>query len=112
MAYQVIAAVSSAARTTSGNAAVLSGDPGDSLALLLNVTAVSGTTPTLVVSVEWSHDGAVWAPGEVADAFTSVNATGAKAKTFQVKGPYYRIVWTIGGTIPSFTFTVSAYETT
>lgn len=113
MAYMVVTAVPSAARTTSGNgAAVLSADTGDTLSLVLNITAASGTTPTLVVSVEWSMDGSNWAPAETPDAFTQMTGTGLKAKVFQVKAPNYRIVWVVGGTTPSFTFTVTGYTTT
>jgi hypothetical protein len=121
MAYQVVTAVASAARTTSGNGAAIlpyrpdstSQDMGDQLCLLLAVTASGGTTPTLTVGIEWSHDGGVtWAPAETPDAFTQVTGTGNKVKTFPVKGPTYRIVWTIGGTTPTFTFGVTAFITT
>jgi hypothetical protein len=49
--------VSAAARTASGNSGLLAiqDDQAQSLALLLSVTAASGTGPTLDVSVEWSH---------------------------------------------------------
>jgi hypothetical protein len=85
---------------------------GDVLSLLLDVTAASGTTPSMTVNVEWSMDGIAFAPAETADTFTAVTATGRKVKTFSVKAPSFRVVWTISGTTPSFTFSVTAYTTT
>lgn len=87
-------------------------DIGNQLNLVLNVTAASGTTPTLVASVEWSMDGTVFGVTDPApDAFASVTATGALVHAFEVKAPFYRVRWTVGGTTPSFTFVVSAYVT-
>lgn len=112
MAYQVVPAVQSAARTASGNGtAIVDSDRGDTLNLLVNVTAASGTTPTLDLAVQWSVDGTNWAPAETPDSFSQITATGAKVKSFTVKAPSYRVVWTIGGTTPSFTFTVHGYMT-
>lgn len=113
MAYAVVNAVPSAPRTASGNGqGVVNADTGDTLALLLDVTVASGTSPTLTVSVEWSMDGATWAPAETADAFTQVTGITRKVRTFAVKAPHYRVVWVIGGTTPSFTFSVVGYTTT
>ena len=107
--------VASAARTTSGDSGykpVASLQEQD-LILLLDVTAQSGTTPTLDVSVEWSMDGgSTFAPGDTADAFAQIAAaTGAKVKDFAIKGSGYRIVWAIAGTSPSYTFSVTELTT-
>lgn len=103
----------SAARTTTGNsgASVPIGilTRSTNLSILVNCTAVSGTTPSLTLSVEWSHDGTTFAPAETADAFTAMTTTGSKVKTFTIKGDYYRVVWTITGTTPSFTFGLTSY---
>jgi hypothetical protein len=113
MAYAVVTVVPSAARTTSGQATgVIGGDTGDNFSLQLIVTAASGTTPTLDVTVQWSMDGSTWSPAETPDIFSQVTATTSKVKVFPVKAPNYRISYTIGGTTPSFTFTVLGYETT
>lgn len=112
MAYQSVLVHPSAARTANGNGqAILDSDRGDTLSLLVAVTAASGTTPTLDLAVEWSHDGSTWAPAETPDAFTQITATGSKVKTFTVKAPHYRVVWVIGGTTPSFTFSVRGMMT-
>jgi hypothetical protein len=100
-----VAAVPSAARTTSGNSGALYAGPNaNQVDILLLVTAASGTTPSMTVSVEWSVNGTTFAPAETPDAFTAVTTAISKAKQFAVKAPYFRIVWTITGTTPSFTF--------
>lgn len=81
------------------------------LELGLNITAVSGTTPTLDLTVEWSFDGGVtFLVGEPADTFTQKTAAGSGAKVFTAKGNAYRVKWTIGGTTPSFTFSVTEVQ--
>lgn len=99
--------VASAARTVTGNSGALDGPEEGNLALLVVASAVSGTTPSMLLSVEWSNNGTDFAPGDTADVFTAIVLAGALAKRFTVKAKYYRIVWTITGTTPSFTFTIS-----
>ena len=101
-------AVASAARTTTGNSTALYLGQANTLSLLLDVTAASGTTPNLVLSVEWSHDGSTFFSGDPVDVFTAVTAAAKKVKSFTAKAPYFRVVWTITGTTPSFTFAVHA----
>jgi hypothetical protein len=98
----------SAARTTTGQGSTIYLHPAaEWLSLIVSVTAVSGTTPSATFSVQWSNDGTIWADAETPDAFTALTATGVKAKTFQVKGEFARLVWTISGTTPSFTFSAT-----
>lgn len=112
--------VSTAARTTTGNSGGINiaatGGVGreipDTMSLWIDITAASGTTPTLDLTVEWSMDGTNFVTPEVgADSFTQKTTTGQHLKQFTVLAQYYRIVWTIGGTTPSFTFTVSEEAT-
>lgn len=112
MAYNVITVLPSAARTTSGNASILAADTGDTLALQVDVSAASGTTPTLDISIQWSMDGTIWSPAATPDTFTQITAVSSAVKTFAVKAPNYRVVYAIAGTTPSFTFSVRSYETT
>lgn len=94
----------SAARTSSANgSAVELGDRG-TLRLLLDVTAATGTTPTLDAAVETSFDGVTW---RSLGAFTQKTATGTERKSFAGADRFVRVTWTIGGTTPSFTFSVS-----
>lgn len=115
MAYEAVReVVASAARTTTGTsnaiaAASLGNEPGTRLNLVVNVTAVSGT-PTLDLTVEWSHDGGTtWATADPADAFTQITTAVAKAKQFAIKTPTYRLRWTIGGGTPSLTFSIQEF---
>lgn len=81
----------------------------NNLSVLLRATAVSGTTPSLTVEVQWSHDGTNFASAATPDTFTAITATGSVAKSFQVKGRFARLSYVISGTTPSFTLTASGY---
>jgi hypothetical protein len=103
--------VPSAARTTSGNSGTASVQvPAnvDTVSVLANVTAASGTTPSLVLSVQWSNDGTTWATADPPDTFTAITAAGVVVKAFPVRAAVIRLAWTITGTTPSFTFSADA----
>jgi hypothetical protein len=89
----------------------------------VNVTAVTGTTPTLTVRIQWSPDGGTtWLDLDTTNAQTaSITGTGAAvlrvypgmatAANASLNSPLprtWRIAWTIGGTTPSFTFSAQA----
>lgn len=101
----------SAAETASGQSAgVDCGAYGEAQALL-NVTAVSGTSPTLTVKFQTSDDGTDWYDlGESFAQQTAVNKP-AVLKLANI-GRHLRAVWTIGGTTPSFTFTLKVVAKT
>lgn len=112
--------VPSAARTTTGNSGAISLPtqyqngaitPVETLALSVDATAFSGT-PSVVISVEWSPDGLRFFPAETPDAMTAITGVTKVCKAFVIKGPIYRIVWTITGTTPSLTFQIDDYATT
>lgn len=96
--------LTSAARTATGQSSAFEVGRHDELAVLVDVTAVSGTTPSMTVNVEWSHDATTWFVADPADAFTAISTASKKVKTFTVKGLYARLNFTISGTTPSFTF--------
>ncbi|NOZ27969.1 MAG: hypothetical protein GXP39_07955 [Chloroflexi bacterium] len=75
------------------------------MAVYLNITAVSGTSPTLDVVVEDSPDGSVWA---TLATFSTKTAVGVDVVRANRLGRYVRARATIGGTTPSFTFEVKA----
>lgn len=81
---------------------------GKELTVTLDVTAVSGTTPTLDVKLQHSPDGSLWS--DLGTAFTQKTAVSREVKTFTQMHGYVRVVWTIGGTTPSFTCSVEATE--
>lgn len=95
----------SSAKTVTGNGAAVEADQGVKVAVLLDVTVVTGTTPSMTVSVQWSQDGGTtWADADPADTFTAITAASKKVKAFDRKGSHYRLLWAITGTTPSFTF--------
>lgn len=98
----------SSARTTSGTSSSL-GVAGQTLALQVVVTAASGTTPSMALSVQWSNDGSTWSAADPIDSMTALTAVGSAVKAFSAKAAYARVSWAITGTTPSFTFSISGY---
>jgi hypothetical protein len=75
--------------------------------LLLKVTSVSGTSPTLDVYVEGKFE----ATGDYKTLASQTGITGTGTWFFTVNPlifRYVRIRWVVGGTSPSFTFAVAA----
>lgn len=113
------------AKTATGNGATLTNAASRGAHIVINVGAVTGTTPTLTVKVQGSADsGTTWVdlPGATTAAITASGAYGvfvspgsapvagvATAGTAAVANitlpRTWRIVWTITGTTPSFTLT-------
>jgi len=103
------AVAASAARTATGNSGAFRAPGTTALAILADVTAVDGVSPSMTLSVEWSHDGTTFAVVDTADTFAALTATATKVKRFDIKGGWFRLVWTLTGTTPSFTFSATAY---
>ena len=103
--YSESAVVASAARTTSSNSETWAGFGGSStLRAQLNVTASSGTVPTLDAVVEDTLDGTTW---NTVGTFAQKVTTGREVVNVTI--PFanrIRVRWTVGGTTPSFTFAV------
>lgn len=105
---QTITVLASAARTATGTA-----DIGDAVAsfdtvdVFIDVTAVSGTSPTMTVTYQSSVDGGTtWFDGV---ASTAITATGRQVLSITSKvGSRARLSYVIGGTTPSFTFSAIA----
>lgn len=102
--------VASAARTVSGNTAALPGwGAASQIRAQLDVSAAAGTTPTLNVVLEDTLDGGVtW---NTIGTFTQ--KTAVSREVINVAAPFtdtIRVRWTVGGTTPSFTFSLSAYS--
>ena len=100
--------LASAARTVTASAAGIPGfAAANKLVIQLNVTAASGTTPTLDVVVQDTVDGTNY--GTIA---TFTQATGTTKEVIRLATPFtdtLRVVYTIGGVTPSFTFSVLTY---
>lgn len=108
--------LASGARTATGTGSAVCGfGRYEKFAFQLDVTAASGTTPTLDVKVQHSIDGGTnWFD---LVSFTQKTAAGEELKaeaevegaTAEAYGDCFRVSYTIGGTTPSFTFSVKAY---
>jgi hypothetical protein len=122
---------SSAAHATTFTSAAIDLPAADAYSIIVSVTAASGTSPTLDVVFQNTPDGGTtWvnmplrsaqlttvsanhlqiAPGgfSIADS-TATAATGGILSENYVPSPKIRIVGTIGGTNPSFTFAIYAF---
>jgi hypothetical protein len=97
--------VASAARTATGNSGTIADDLAGTVSMLLDVTAVSGTSPTLDVFMSESYNnGVTWVPVWY---FPRVTANATLRCPALPSGGRRRIDWVIGGTSPSFTFSVT-----
>ena len=109
-----------AVKTASENSASQASDDFRDGLLEVDVTAVSGTTPTLIVAVETSEDDVTWFHNTVLTdkerqgSLTRLTAPTDEAKIKKISehlawiknlSRYIRLVLTIGGTTPSFTLT-------
>jgi hypothetical protein len=100
-----VALVPSGARTASGNTADIDVGRFICAEICLDVTAVSGTTPTLDVYIEGKDQ----VSGKYKTLFsqTGINAVGTYWFTITTLAfKYIRVRWVISGTSPSFTFSV------
>ena len=105
----IITDVTSAALTTTTTTAAFTPTYGTSYSVSIPVTAVTGTTPTLDVSVEESDDsGTNWF--KVYD-FPRITATGIyRSPILPMTGNRVRYVQTVAGTTPSFTRAVNRLQ--
>lgn len=96
--------VASAARTTSGNSGAISTCVGGGLSGKVIVSAVSGTNPTMDLTIEESYDnGTTWDRVYTFERLTAARST--FIPPMLVSG-LRRYVWVLGGTSPSFTFAI------
>jgi hypothetical protein len=81
---------------------------------VVSVGTVTGTTPGLAISVEESDDGSTgWAAIPASRyqggaAFTSITASGFHERTIHRTKRFLRVVQTITGTTPNFTYAILA----
>ena len=80
----------------------------DWVAVVLNVTAISGDAATAAFRLQWSLDGATWA--EAGDTFDPITSPCTVVKRFSTKAPYWRAVCDLTGTTPSFTGSANSYS--
>ena len=101
-----------ATRTATGSATGLDLQQYDGdIVLLLDSAAGTGTTPTLAVTVEHSDSLGSGYTAITGAAFTTVTTTASQQKLVVSRDEakrYVRATYTLGGTTPSFTFSVNA----
>jgi hypothetical protein len=111
MAWEDPLLVASGAKVATGNSGVQNSSKALNQVIALDVSAVTGTTPNLTVTVEWSMDGTNFGAASTPDGFTAITTAGNVRQSFTTKGPFFRLVWTITGTTPSFTLNAYRYGT-
>jgi hypothetical protein len=114
MGNQNLILVPPAARTASGTQSVpLDVSLMTEMSAFLIVNSASGTSPSLTVTLQDSPDGVNWANVYSFPAVTS-GSTVLRAGWSDLKfclGRYLQATWSISGTTPSFTFSVSVVPT-
>lgn len=105
MAYSTaITLAALAARAASGTGAQVDLVQATTARLTLNVTAASGTTPQLTVTVNTSPDGIMWTP---LGTFATLAVPGSQYLPLPGASRYVQLAWTITGAGASFTFSVT-----
>ncbi len=103
---EAITLLASGARTASGNSSNIDVRYVDSADILINVTAVSGTNPELVVAVKGLDEiTGVWKTLVVTDPITAVGQYWLQLEPIRFR--VIRVDYTVTGTTPSFTFSVT-----
>lgn len=95
-------------RTATGNGSAIEvGDRGVAN-LELVCTAASGTTPTLDIAIQTSKDGTGSGLGawRTVASFAQMTAAASERKSFAGLDRFVRAAATLGGTTPSFTYSV------
>ncbi|MFF0268664.1 hypothetical protein [Kribbella sp. NPDC004536] len=101
--------------TAAGNTATASvqpfGNVGGPVYAAVAITAVSGTTPTLVPKLQFSVDGTTWLAANSDETFPTLSAVGVTLLTVPSRAIYARVSWALpGGTSPSFTTAVAIWS--
>ncbi len=102
--------IESLARTTNGSSNTVQAYGGESLRAQLNVTAATGTSPTLNVLVEDSLDGI-----NFNTIGTFAQKTTAGREVINITSPFaenLRVSWTIAGTGATFSFGIDWHIST
>lgn len=102
--------VASAARTATGNSGTVALDWGAAITGLINVTANSGTNQRMDIALQESPDNGttfydIWHAPRYGSGY--LGNTTAQVP-YMLMGGRRRWLWTINGTSPSFTFTITA----
>lgn len=89
--------------TTVNSGSVSAPQEGGPMLVCAHVTAATGTTPTLDITVEQSANGTSGWAAITGAALAQVTAAGNRVGFVYPTQPYVRVVATIGGTTPAIT---------
>lgn len=99
--------LASTALTATGTTSAMDVGGAGTLRAQVQVSAVSGTTPSLTVTVQTSHDaGATDAWRTAGAAFSAITSVANSPWQCFVVDRYVRLSYTVSGTTPSLTTTV------
>jgi hypothetical protein len=91
MAKPVLTVAQNAVLTTSGNSTGIAvqpiGNVGGAVSCHVAVTAVSGSSPTLVVSLQWSGNNSTWVNANADETFATITSPGAVLLTVPSRAP-------------------------
>jgi hypothetical protein len=105
----------SAARAVSGNGAVVDTAAGlktrsGKCRFTVDVTAASGTTPTLDISIRAELTDLPGKPLRTIGSLPQITAVGQYSVVLECTTEKMRMDWVIAGTTPSFTFSIEAVQ--
>ncbi len=104
--YKTINIKSSGAITANGNSGAVDVSDVEKIIIKTVVSAVSGTSPTLDITIKDSDDGSTW---DTVESLTQITAAGTvNTRLTKPTRRYIRVDWTVGGTLPSFTTEITA----
>lgn len=104
-----VTVLASGAVTVTGNSAAIDVGGFGTLRAQVQVSAVSGTTPSITVTIQTSHDaGATDAWRTAGAAYTALTAVSNSPYQSFVVDRYVRVSYVVSGTTPSLTTTVVA----
>lgn len=92
-----------ATTATVNSGAISAPQEGGPVLFAAHITAITGTTPTLDVTLEQSANGQSGWATVVGSALTQITAAGHRVGFACPTQPYVRVVATIGGTTPAVT---------
>ncbi len=102
-----VTVLASGALTASGQSAAIDVGGASTLRAQVQVSAVGGSTPSITVTIQTSHDaGATDAWRTAGTAYTAITAVGNSPWQSFVVDRYVRVSYVISGTTPSLTTTV------
>lgn len=111
MLYGSLWTRASAAATSTNNSGDLAVGSYTELAIDVNITAASGTTPTMQLFMDRKGSDSVYYPIWQSVSITAVTSistsVGSGMSIAQSLGSTIRLRWVIAGTTPSFTFSAS-----